>query len=345
MNKYQEFIDQFGASPINNDLLERFEKLTGKKAHKFLRREIFYAQRDFDQILDLYEKGEPFYIYTGRGPSFSMHIGHIIPFEFAAYLQNVFDVYVIIQMTDDEKYFTRDLTFDQTEDYANKNIKDIMKCGFNPEKTFIFKNSEYIGTMYHNLCRIQRNLKFADVKSTFGFEQADNMGKISFPPMQMVPCLSSTFPHLFGSKKIKCLIPCAIDQDPYFRLIRDITFRMGEQKPALIFSKYIPSLQGPCKMSSSVFESAIYLDDTRTIVAQKIKNAFSGGGSTKKEHERFGANLEADVSYQYLRIFLDSDDELQDITVKYGSGKMYTREIKEKTIEVLDAYLETMRKK
>ena len=71
--KTQEFIDQFGASPINNDLLERFEKLTGKKAHKFLRREIFYAHRNFDQILDLYEKGEPFYIYTGRGPSFSSH--------------------------------------------------------------------------------------------------------------------------------------------------------------------------------------------------------------------------------------------------------------------------------
>jgi hypothetical protein len=26
------------------------------------------------------------------------------------------------------------------------------------------------------------------------------------------------FPHIFGNRKdVRCLIPCAIDQDPYFR--------------------------------------------------------------------------------------------------------------------------------
>ena len=43
-------------------------------------------------------------MYTGRGPSNSLHIGHIVPFEFTAYLQKAFNVYVVIQITDDEKY-------------------------------------------------------------------------------------------------------------------------------------------------------------------------------------------------------------------------------------------------
>ncbi len=39
--------------------------------------------RDLHQILDDVEKGKPFYLYTGRGPSSgAMHIGHLLPFMF-----------------------------------------------------------------------------------------------------------------------------------------------------------------------------------------------------------------------------------------------------------------------
>lgn len=39
--------------------------------------------RDLNEILDLYEKGEKFYLYTGRGPSSeALHLGHLIPFMF-----------------------------------------------------------------------------------------------------------------------------------------------------------------------------------------------------------------------------------------------------------------------
>lgn len=41
--------------------------------------------RDLNTILDRYEQGKPFYLYTGRGPSSdSMHLGHLIPFMFTA---------------------------------------------------------------------------------------------------------------------------------------------------------------------------------------------------------------------------------------------------------------------
>ena len=42
----------------------------------------------------------------GRGPSSeSLHMGHLVPFMFTKYLQDVFDVPLVIQLTDDEKYF------------------------------------------------------------------------------------------------------------------------------------------------------------------------------------------------------------------------------------------------
>lgn len=80
---YDRLIDQFGTKRISPELLERFEKATGHKPHILLRRGMFFSHRDFESILERYEKGKPFFLYTGRGPSSdSMHMGHMIPFTF-----------------------------------------------------------------------------------------------------------------------------------------------------------------------------------------------------------------------------------------------------------------------
>ena len=42
---------------------------------------------EFNAILDRYEQGKPFFLYTGRGPSSdSMHLGHLIPFMFTKFV-------------------------------------------------------------------------------------------------------------------------------------------------------------------------------------------------------------------------------------------------------------------
>jgi tryptophanyl-tRNA synthetase len=81
---YLSLVDEFGTRLIAADgLLERFEKVTGHKPHRFMRRGIVFSHRDLDLILDRYERGDPFFLYTGRGPSSdSMHVGHSVPFEF-----------------------------------------------------------------------------------------------------------------------------------------------------------------------------------------------------------------------------------------------------------------------
>lgn len=83
---YEKLTREFGATPITPDLLDRFEKVTGHKPHRFLRRGIVFSHRDLNLILDRYERGQEFYLYTGRGPSSdSMHVGHTVPFEFTKY--------------------------------------------------------------------------------------------------------------------------------------------------------------------------------------------------------------------------------------------------------------------
>jgi tryptophanyl-tRNA synthetase len=112
---YNKLIDNFGCQRIHPDLVTRMEKLTGKVPHRFLRRGIFFSHRDLEHLLDLYEKGKKFYLYTGRGPSSeALHLGHLIPFQFTKWLQDTFDCPLVIQLTDDEKFlFKPDLTLEE----------------------------------------------------------------------------------------------------------------------------------------------------------------------------------------------------------------------------------------
>ena len=101
---YDKLIEKFGCQRLDSSLVARIERLTSRPAHVFLRRGVFFAHRygvvhnypqyifnflsplicrDLEEILDLYERGEKFYLYTGRGPSSeALHLGHLVPFMF-----------------------------------------------------------------------------------------------------------------------------------------------------------------------------------------------------------------------------------------------------------------------
>ncbi|KAL4491409.1 hypothetical protein ABPG72_008065 [Tetrahymena utriculariae] len=335
---YDKLIKEFGCSKIDQTLIDRVEKLTGKKAHPFLTREIFFSHRDLNIILDNYEKGIPFYLYTGRGPSTeSMHLGHLMPFIFTKYLQDAFDVPLVIQLTDDEKFFHKgDFTLEEYQKLAIENAKDIIACGFDIEKTFIFRNTDYVGHMYPNICKIQKAVTYNQLKGIFGVTPSDNCGKFAFPAVQAAPAISTSFPHIFGDKNVFCLIPQGIDQDPYFRMTRDVQYKLKVPKTACIHSKFFPSLLGfGQKMGSTVPNSAIFLTDTAKQVKEKINKSVSGGRATKEEQEQFGADLTVDIPYHYLRFFLEDDARLEEIRVKYSTGKMLTGEVKKELIAIL----------
>jgi len=210
---------------MTDDLKARIHTLTGQKPHRFIRRDIFFCHRDLDQILTRYEQGKLFYLYTGRGPSAeALHLGHAIPFLMTKYLQDAFDVPLVIQVTDDEKYLYRpELDLDKTIKMGISNIKDIIAFGFDPEKTFIFSDVEYIQHLYPNTLKVQKHTTLNQIKGLFGFDDSVNVGKYAYPPIQCVPSFCNTFPHIFGKRTdIPSLIPCAIDQDPYFKMTRDV---------------------------------------------------------------------------------------------------------------------------
>uniref|UniRef100_A0A1A9WJ56 Tryptophanyl-tRNA synthetase n=1 Tax=Glossina brevipalpis TaxID=37001 RepID=A0A1A9WJ56_9MUSC len=61
------------------------------------------------------------------------------------WLQETFDVPLIIQLTDDEKTLWKDLKVEEAIQLARENAKDIVAMGFNVDKTFIFNNLTFMG--------------------------------------------------------------------------------------------------------------------------------------------------------------------------------------------------------
>lgn len=405
---YFKLLNQFGTKPITPQLIARIEKITNMRVHRFLRRGIFFSQQYLEEFLDHYESGHTCFLYTGRGPSSeSMHLGHIIPFEFTKYLQEAFGCVLVIQISDDEKFYFKGGNLDNYIKFGRENAKNIICLGFDTNKTYIFSNFNEIGRgnlgLWKNNVEMSSFVSVNQIRSIFGLNQlslfCDDNGNnkctatpcsiamMSWPIYQSIPCLSSSFNFIFGNnknnqnnqdsqdnqynkdnkdnkdnevsednnKKIFCLVPMAIDQAPYFRLVNDYCGHKKILKPAQMHSEFLIGLGGKnTKMSSTVENNEfkpIFLTDSKELVREKIKKCFSGGLNTKKEHLEFGADLTEDVAYQWLSLFLESDEELEKIAVKYGPPKknndtrMMTSEIKNILADIIVDYLEDFQSK
>jgi len=208
-----------------------------------------------------------------------------------------------------------------------------------PDKTFIFTDTDYMGTMYPIVAKAAKLITFNQCHGVLGDNIMANVGRVFYPSIQAAPAFPGSFPMMFGNRKdVRCLIPQAIDQDPFFRLCRSIAPRMNESKPACIHCKFFPAMEGPnSKMSSSSTASTtIFMTDTPKEIARKVnKYAFSGGQDTMELQRKYGADLDVDVPFQYLRHIMEDDTRLKHIGDDYAAGKMMTGEIKKICIEEL----------
>ncbi len=330
---YDKLVRQFGTERITAGLRERMRQITGED-HFMLRRGVFFSHRDLGMILDAHEGGGGFFMYTGRGPSGHTHIGHLVPWVFAKWLQDKFGANMYFQLTDDEKFFAKqDLTLEETEGFAYENALDFIALGFDPKKTKIIINTRDIATLYPMAAQVAKRLNFSNTKAVFGFTNETNLGMIFYTSLQSAPCFIEDRP---------VLIPLGVDQDPHFRLTRDIAPKMGKTKPALIHNVMVPTLYGAGgKMSASDENGTVFTTDSPAAVKKKInKYAFSGGQSDVEQHKKMGGDPEIDVSYQYLRMFFEPDDaKLEKIRADYESGALLTGELKAILIEKINSFL------
>ncbi len=332
---YEKLIKEFGTQSVSVSLISKV-----KNPHSLLRRGLYFSHREFDLWLKDAQAGRKVSILTGRGPSEKMHLGHLIPFLLAKSLQESYNCPVYIPISEDEKFFVKkNLSFKEAQEFADDNVLDLIALGFKQGKTFIAKDFSYL-PVYRNSAKIAKLISYSTAKAIFGLKPENNIGWTFYPAVQAFHILWPQFaegPH-------KTLVPVGIDQDPFIRLTRDIATHstLNFQKPSAIHSKFLPSLTGQAKMSSSEQEnSLIYLSDSAEEVKKKInKYAFSGGKDTIEQHRKHGGNPDIDISFLYLKYLFEQDDKkLEKIHNDYKSGKLLTSELKNILIDKINAFL------
>jgi tryptophanyl-tRNA synthetase len=322
---YNKLIAQFGTQPITPEIIERIKQVTGE-VHPMLKLQYFFSHRDLDWILNKHEEGESFYLYTGRGPSGMVHIGHMMPWLFTKYIQEKFGSKLLFQLTDDEKFLqTQDRSREEIGHYAYENILDIIAVGFNPDKTKIILDTRHIQHLYPIATEIAKRITFSTAKAVFGFSNSTNIGMIGFPPIQAAPCF---LPSIIENKPTPVLIPAAIDQDPYWRVTRDVAERMGYYKPAQIHSKFLPGLGMVGKMSSSKPETALFTIDDPEVIDRKVSAAFTGGQATVALQRQLGGNALGCPVFWYLRYLFDTERQSDERLLKCRSGNLLCGECK-----------------
>ncbi|OYT55952.1 MAG: tryptophan--tRNA ligase, partial [Candidatus Hecatellales archaeon ex4484_218] len=152
------------------------------------------------------------------------------------------------------------------------------------------------------------------------------IGLIFFPAIQAVPCFLES---VLTGKNVPCLIPAAIDQDPYWRVTRDVAPKLGFYKPAQIHSKFLPGLGRGGKMSASQPETCIFTVDPPELAEKKVFNAFTGGQPTMEEQKKYGGNPEVCTVYQYMYYLFEEDDKkVKELWENCKSGKIICGECK-----------------
>ncbi len=340
---YERLVKEFGTQTLTDKLLERIEVYTGK-LHLQLRRGLFFSHRDLDTILDLYDRGTRFVLYTGRGPSGPVHIGHMVPWIFTKYLQEHFKTRLYFQMTDDEKFLVDDKhkLQDMTR-FGFDNALDLIALGFEPEDTFIIYDVQDIELLYDLALEVAKRITYSTARAAFGFQDSTNLGWIFWPAVQAVPC----FIHKkLTGENVPALIPAAIDQDPYWRITRDVAQKLGYFKPAQIHCRFLPGLGEGGKMNASEPETAIYTTDSAKQVTQKIWNAFTGGKPTLTEQKKSGADPDVCSVFSYFVYLFEEDDaKLAERERKCREGGIMCGECKKDLTERITKFLAEHQKK
>ena len=322
---YNKLIENFGTQTITPEILMKVKDLIGE-IHPMLKLQYFFSHRDFDWILSKYENGDKFYLYTGRGPSGMIHMGHLLPWIFTKYLQDKFNVKLLFQLTDDEKFlYGQDRTLEEIKHFTYENILDIIAVGFDHRKTKIIVDTKHIKHLYPIATELAKRITFSTAKAVFGFSNSTNIGMIGFPSIQAAPCF---LPSIIEGKPTPVLIPAAIDQDPYWRMTRDVAERLGYHKPAQIHSKFLPGLGISGKMSSSRPETALFTTDDPEIIDKKVSSAFTGGQATVALQRKLGGNATGCPVFWYLRYFFDTERESDERLLKCKSGNLLCGECK-----------------
>ena len=286
-------------------------------------------------------------VLTGDRPTGPLHLGHYVgSLAKRIELQDTCQQYVMIAdaqaLTDhyDEPEKVRENVLTVALDY--------LSIGLDPEKTVIFIQSllpqlPELTQYYLNLVTWNRLKHNPTVKVEIkqkGFGENVPAGFMVYPVSQTADITA------FRAN----LVPVGDDQLPMIEQACEIVRKFNrtyktdvlvEPKALIPEVARLPGIDGSAKMSKTL-KNAIYLSDPSDVVAEKVKSMYTDPGHLRVEDP---GKVEGNPVFVYLDVFDPDKAKVQELKDHYQRGGLGDSIVKKYLLEVLEAFLEPIRKR
>lgn len=285
-------------------------------------------------------------ILTGDRPTGPLHLGHYVgSLQKRVELQQSYDTYILIAdmqaLTDNAE------NPEKVRDNILEVALDYLAVGIDPTVSTIVIQSLVPEiaelTMYYlnivTVARLQRNPTVKAEMKQKGFGASVPAGFLVYPVSQAADITA------FGAH----LVPVGEDQLPMIEQTREIVQDFNRiYAPVLVAPEALvpkvprlPGTDGQNKMSKSL-GNAIYLSDPPDIVAKKVKGMYT---DPKHLHVEDPGTVEGNPVFSYLDAFDPDVSGVKEMKQHYRAGGLGDVPVKKRLLEVLEGFLEPIRKR
>ncbi len=311
----EKVVKEFGASPMS--------KLKDLPSFYTFEKKLIYSHRDFDKFYKALKQNKKCAIVSGINASGVMHLGHKVVFDTNLYFQKEFNVPVFLPISDDESYVSGKVKSQKTAfENSIKLARELIAYGFDPKKTFLIIDQVYTN-IYNLAIKLSTKVTLSEIKAVYGYKMENNPGLFFYPAVQaahvLLPIDYFQYDHV--------LVPIGPDEDSHLRICRDIAYKMGYNKPAVLHAAFMPGVDGE-KMSKSRNNSILLFADNEKDIKKKVNKALSGGAETLEKHKKHGGNPDKDIACFYLEKYLLNKADSDDLFKSYRKGTLSSKDVK-----------------
>ena len=286
-------------------------------------------------------------ILTGDRPTGRLHLGHYVgSLKNRLELQDKFEVFLLVA---DLHALTTNINTSQLPQNVKDLVLDQLSVGIDPKKvTFCLQSAipedqelAVILSMLVQKPRLERIPTLKDMLRDLKIENP-SLGLLSYPVLQAADIL------MVGAD----LVPVGKDQASHIELTREIaqkfnsTYKEIFSIPDALIPREVgvlPGIDGRTKMSKSL-NNAIFLSDDKPAVKEKVMKMYT---DPTRIHPSDPGHVEGNPVFIYLDVFAGEKDKskVEEFKEIYKRGKVGDVEVKEFLVEVLDKFLDPIRRR
>ena len=288
-------------------------------------------------------------LLTGDRPTGLLHLGHWVgSIQNRLRLQEEYDCFILI--ADLHMLTTKKEKNDiiEAREHMREMVIDYLSCGIDPAKVTIYLQSAVSGTYEMNLFFEM----LVSINRLEGLPSLKEMAKNAHMDPDSIPFGLIGYPVLQSADILgpkAHVVPVGKDNEAHVELARDVARKFNQlygevfPMPEVLLSE-VPNLigtDGKGKMSKSA-GNCIFLSDDAQAVEKKVRTMYT---DPKRIHADIPGTVEGNPVFIYLDVFDSDKKEVTSLKERYTSGTVGDVEVKKRLTEVLNAFLDPIRKR